>query len=176
MSIVFECVAQTRLLFGEPFWVVRLPCCSCDCEGLVVKAQLGSASGPSQSNPSPWHCCTLPGARHWPRRQRESWSLCKVSSSPLATFPGRESCQRVGAVDQVDIPAAGALKLVWCFLLDSQVVLFCLCLVDANAGAIAGSVPQSQAVAAPGLPHMSLICPSCQPSAPGNVSFGSTRP
>ena len=154
--------------------MVGLPRCSGDGEGSVVKAQLGSASGPSKANPSPRHCCALPGAHHWPRKQRMSWSLCKVSSSSLATFPGPQSCQRVGAVDQVDTPAAGAPKPVWSFLLARQVVLFCLCLVDANAGAIADSAPQSWAVAAPGLPRLSLICPSCQQSAFGNTSFGST--
>lgn len=71
-----------------------------------------------------------------------------------------------------DIPAAGALKLVWSFLLDSQVVLLYLCLVDEDVGAIAGSVLQSQVVAAPHLPCLSLICPSCQQLAFGNASFG----
>lgn len=99
----------------------------------MVTAQLGSVSGPSRANPSPWCCCALPGAYPWPRGQRVSWSLCKASSSPLPACPGPQSCQWSG--DWVHIPAAGTPKLVWCVLLSSRAVVFC---ADAHAGATAG--------------------------------------
>lgn len=56
-----ERVARTRLLFGETCQGEGLQCYSCGGEGLVVKAQLGSLTGPRKTNPSPQHCCALSG-------------------------------------------------------------------------------------------------------------------